>query len=71
MCAEEKKKEGYETSSAKAECCSDNFKGMFEGMKGCFGGEDKMSACCEKMKSMMSACCGIGAEGTSKKGSCS
>jgi hypothetical protein len=70
MCAEEKKEENTESKSAKAGCCAENFVGMFEGMKEFCGGKDKASACRERMKDMMSACCGTDAEGTSKKGCC-
>ena len=71
MCADEKKEEKSETKGATTGCSPENFAGMFEKMKECCGSDDNMSACFEKMKGMMNACCGTGAEETSKQGGCS
>jgi hypothetical protein len=62
MCAEKTKENGCDTESKGFDCCSESFAEMFEKMSGVCGCGDKMHDCSEKMKSMMSKCCGSQAE---------
>lgn len=61
MCAEEAKESCCKTESKGTASCLEKFAGMFESMHELCGCGDKPSDCRDKMKTMMSKCCGEGA----------